>query len=402
MEEKSFEQMRRDFQEFYFTKVKNNLSQINKIQSGNQIRVILISLIGLAFTVFSALSLFGNNVFGDILLPIVFLIGIFIIVLYFNELRNGTILKNDNKIETVQVDLDGENFVKKELMRDFVKIFGDLNWTKNSKTYENINFIKKLPSLNIMGKSIKYATTDDTIFGAYNGVNFRIVEFDNSFSLRNISQILIFLPFILMLISLFVPFALILFVLVVFPLSVKFPIVFPVSVFIVIILFLIFAVTAFFGGLHFICNHEPFHGVFIEFDMNKNFSGHTFLYEKGITNQTIIKKKLSQFSEVKLEDIDFSKRYKVYSTDQVEARYVLTPAFIERFKNIKTAFKAKYLRAAFKDRKITIAVNAGRDLFAMAKYFKKTDEKTFTELFDEILSVLKLIETLKLNQHLGL
>lgn len=69
---------------------------------------------------------------------------------------------------------------------------------------------------------------------------------------------------------------------------------------------------------------------------------------------------------------------------------------------MKTAFKAKYIRAAFKEGKITIAIHAGRDLFAMACLGKDTDSNTFTELFDEILSVLGLIETLKLNQKIGL
>ena len=98
----------------------------------------------------------------------------------------------------------------------------------------------------------------------------------------------------------------------------------------------------------------------------------------------------------------FCEKYIVYSDNQVEARYVLTTAFIERFKNMKTAFKAKFIRAAFKDGKITIAIDAGRDLFQMASLDKDTDSNTFTELFDEILSVLELISVLKLNQKIGL
>src|SRR5699024_953514 len=36
-------------------------------------------------------------------------------------------------------------------------------------------------------------------------------------------------------------------------------------------------------------------------------------------------------SDIKLEDINFSKNFDVYSEDEVEARYLLTPTFIEKF-----------------------------------------------------------------------
>lgn len=38
------------------------------------------------------------------------------------------------------------------------------------------------------------------------------------------------------------------------------------------------------------------------------------------------------YEEVKLEDVEFSKQFFVDSNDQVEARFLLTTAFMERFK----------------------------------------------------------------------
>ena len=144
-----------------------------------------------------------------------------------------------------------------------------------------------------------------------------------------------------------------------------------------------------------------FRGVFIEFDMNKNFEGHTFILERAVTNRGI-KFDHSKFEEVKLEDPEFMEKYKIYSNNQVEARYVLTTAFIERFKNMKVAFKAKYIRASFKDGKIIIAIDAGRDLFQMANLNTDTDSNTFVEIFNEIMSIRELINALKLNEKIGL
>ena len=92
----------------------------------------------------------------------------------------------------------------------------------------------------------------------------------------------------------------------------------------------------------------------------------------------------------------------VNSTDQIEARYLLTTAFIERFLNIKTAFKAKYIRAEFSDEKLTLLIGTEKDLFSMGNLSQKIAFDTFAELFEELYSVLELIDTLKLNQKTGL
>ena len=41
-----------------------------------------------------------------------------------------------------------------------------------------------------------------------------------------------------------------------------------------------------------------------------------------------------KLQDVKLEDISFDKRFNVYTKDQVEARYLTTPTFMERLKNL--------------------------------------------------------------------
>ena len=94
--------------------------------------------------------------------------------------------------------------------------------------------------------------------------------------------------------------------------------------------------------------------------------------------------------------------YKIYSTNQIEARYVLTTAFIERFKNLKTTFKAKYTRLAFKDNKIVVAIHTGRNMFKFADVISDVGRQTFIDLFNEIYSVLDIAEQLKLDQKLGL
>ena len=275
-------------------------------------------------------------------------------------------------------------------MNDFLKIFGNFSWSQGGGSIKDMQYLQGLTTLNIMNASL-IGNIDDSITGVYKDVRFRIFEYDTSLSMQNLIGYLALAPFAL-----------------------------GCGCAVLLIgcgfLVTIAAVTNFFGILWIIpallllgiiavifaiCTYVPFRGVFVEFDMNKNFEGHTFLYENAPTGRGILYNHAA-FENVQLEDVDFCNRYKIFSDNQIEARVVLTPAFIERFKNIKTAFKAKYMRAAFKDKKITIAVNAGKDLFAMANFTKDTNAETFVELFNEILSVLQMIDALKLNQKIGL
>ena len=114
-----------------------------------------------------------------------------------------------------------------------------------------------------------------------------------------------------------------------------------------------------------------FHGLIIKCKLPKNAKGHTCVYESNMmTNRNIDKSKHRRLDLVKLEDTEFCREYRIYTDNQVEARYILTTAFIERFKKLKEVYNAKYIRAEFKDNTMFIIVHTGRDLFNFAPYKK--------------------------------
>lgn len=380
MAEKSVAQMKKELQEFYFKKVKNYLPEINRVRKQERVNTICI--------LFLFLSIAGIFVFGNLKLQKLTLIFVAILILSMAVLMFNN---KNSKSKSVTIDVSGESAVKGRLMNDFLKIFGDdFKWSKDGDNHNTSEFLMGIAALNIMGGML-IGNIDDTIAGKYLGVNFRILEFDTSLSLQNLMAYLALAPFLIGCgWSMFMVFVFIIIAIsTIFNVMWLFWLIPAVIVLLLIIL------------IYSLLTYVPFRGVFVEFDMNKNFGGHTFLIENAPSNRGV-KFNHADFGEVKLEDVEFNKRYKTYSTDQVEARFVLTTAFIERFKNMKTAFKAKYIRAAFKDKKITIAIDAGKDLFAMANMNKDTDAQTFVELFNEILSVLALIQALKLNQKIGL
>ena len=107
--------------------------------------------------------------------------------------------------------------------------------------------------------------------------------------------------------------------------------------------------------------------------------------------------------QVNLEDVKFEKEYNVYSNDQIEARYVLTTAFMERFKNIQLAFRASKIEASISEQGILLAISTNRDLFKIGKLWRPVaDYEQIKTMMEEFASILELIDTLKLEQNIGM
>ena len=137
-----------------------------------------------------------------------------------------------------------------------------------------------------------------------------------------------------------------------------------------------------------------FKGLLIKLDMNKNFKGHTLLMEDKLFH----KSPLPNLKHTELEDIKFEKRFDVFTDDEVEARYILTPTFMERLTAIRTAFKCKNVRCAFYQNQLFIAMSTNQDLFSLGSLIKPVaDPKQFTEFCAQFVSVLALIDHLKLD-----
>lgn len=147
-----------------------------------------------------------------------------------------------------------------------------------------------------------------------------------------------------------------------------------------------------------------FSGAIIRIRMNKDFEGMTIIRPKKEVEVKDVKDlKKSKFQKVDLEDIEFNKTYDVYSTDQIEARYLLTTAFLERFRNINMAFDTKVAYCSFYGKYVYIAPYCKKDLFSICSLIKNVDDEAqFVKLFNEFTSVLALVDHFKLDKKLGL
>jgi hypothetical protein len=98
--------------------------------------------------------------------------------------------------------------------------------------------------------------------------------------------------------------------------------------------------------------------------------------------------------KVKLEDPVFEKAFEVYGTDQVEARFILTPDFMERLLKLEKTFEGKRLRCAFEGGEMLLCVE-GKNLFEPGSMYRRMDDLgRVQEMLHDFAAVFLLIDAM--------
>lgn len=137
-----------------------------------------------------------------------------------------------------------------------------------------------------------------------------------------------------------------------------------------------------------------FRGQCLRFDFHKRFFGRTLVMrDAGFFN--IFGKWFGRkgMDRAALEDPTFEKAFEVYTSDQVEARFLLTPDMMQRLLDLETAFHGKKLRCAFVGDHLLIAVE-GTDLFEPGSLFKRLDDPDrIGDLLRDFHTVFRTLDT---------
>ncbi|DAA85350.1 TPA: hypothetical protein CPT87_09870 [Candidatus Gastranaerophilales bacterium HUM_5] len=148
-----------------------------------------------------------------------------------------------------------------------------------------------------------------------------------------------------------------------------------------------------------------FTGIILAFEANKSFESHTIIVSKLAPDRH----RSLNLEPVILEDPKFCRDYNVYSSDQTEARYLITPSFMERFRKLKVAFKTTDIACAFLKNKVIFALDSeglsglSKNLFEIDAYSAFTDDREAINIFyNELTSVLDMAAYFKLDEKTGL
>jgi hypothetical protein len=147
-----------------------------------------------------------------------------------------------------------------------------------------------------------------------------------------------------------------------------------------------------------------FRGLFMHADFNKYFSGTTFVLPDtaerllGAFGQSL--QKLSSRGElVKLENPEFEKLFVVYSSDQIESRYILTPAIMEAMVHLHQRFDGD-IYFSFVGTRVYFAKGFSTALFEPNIFRSGVNFADVKEMFDLFGMISVLVQELNLNTRI--
>lgn len=150
-----------------------------------------------------------------------------------------------------------------------------------------------------------------------------------------------------------------------------------------------------------------FRGLLFKAEFNKNFHGQTFVktdrHEKSFGRLARAAQRIAGSVQksrlVELESPDFEATFKVTSTDSTEARYILTPDFMERLLSLKNR-RGVAVQAAFVDSEIILAVPHPTDFFEL-KHGPEDLTRSCEHMASEFVEIIELVDLLDLGNRLS-
>ena len=140
-----------------------------------------------------------------------------------------------------------------------------------------------------------------------------------------------------------------------------------------------------------------FKGQCLRFHFDKTFYGRTLITrDAGFFNRFGGGKGMQR---AMLEDPEFERIFEVYTTDQVESRYLLTPDLMQKLVDMEKAFHGGKLKCCFEGGELYITLQ-GSDLFEPGSMFKRLDDPNrVRELLSDFAAVFNIIDSVVANRR---
>ena len=143
-------------------------------------------------------------------------------------------------------------------------------------------------------------------------------------------------------------------------------------------------------------------GVF-EFEFNKPFQQILQISERGFRNRSIWLTDLTQLKtlkKIKVEDVEFNKKFAIYAQNEEEAFYMLTPNFIQGIKKLRN-MKNTRLDFQFEDKYLRITVVNFKNWFE-GKLFKRiiNESDARESVMQDIKFITDFVDELSLDNDL--
>ncbi len=145
---------------------------------------------------------------------------------------------------------------------------------------------------------------------------------------------------------------------------------------------------------------DIFKGLFVVADFHKYFHSETYILPETAWKKIGMNKKKFQGADlIQLENQNFEKKFRVFSTNDTDARYILSPLMMERI----TELHDKYgddLHISFRGQNIYIALSTDYDFFEHNINDPVNKETVIKGHLNELESLMAIIDDLNLNTRI--
>ena len=141
-----------------------------------------------------------------------------------------------------------------------------------------------------------------------------------------------------------------------------------------------------------------FKGLVILLEMNRKFLGHTILVRDQNSIGSWFTEKTSKMMRADLVDPAFEELFNVYTTDQVEARYLIDPVIMEKLTDMKDHYKGENITAAYFNSQMLIMVASAYNFFEPPDiYSHAIDMGAVQMLRSEVEQIVSIIDFLEMH-----
>ena len=138
-----------------------------------------------------------------------------------------------------------------------------------------------------------------------------------------------------------------------------------------------------------------FKGRWMIFDFNKKFKSNIQI----VSSDFYAESSPWKIKPINMEDIEFNKKFKIYTKNAHDAFYVLTPHFMEKIKKIDNELNCGIM-LCFMDNKLHIAIDNRDDSFEYDVYKEINEEEIEKDISKDIELITDFVNDLDLDDNL--
>lgn len=138
--------------------------------------------------------------------------------------------------------------------------------------------------------------------------------------------------------------------------------------------------------------HTIFKGILFTADFNKDFQGRTIVKQNDFWA-------FLKFGNIELENPEFRKEFGVWATDPIEARYILTPSFMEKMLLLNKNWGGS-LGFCFVRSQLKIAIPMQTNFFEVSVWSKIDAQREWQKDWQIIADLISVVHDLDLNTRI--